>query len=233
MVSPWINCGRGIYSVTATRFSDVTHEVKPVEGGYRLVLTYNLVRPTEGPAQSAAILGNKTQRLRDILARWKENYDREGDCPSVVAYKLDHQYTDANLRFDHLKGGDQLKARYFRDSCAKEGFTMYLANIVKEVTGGVEDDYSGYYVSGVQEIQDITDESLKLSNVIGLDGTVVAKSMDLTEDDIDFVQGDIFDREPDDEDFEGYTGNEGSYATHWYRDTVRLSWPSVAFVIAG
>lgn len=44
--------------------------------------------------------------------------------------------------------------------------------------------------------------------------------MDVDENRI--VQPDLYesDREPDDEDFEGYTGNEGASATHWYRDAV-------------
>ena len=36
----------------------------------------------------------------------------------------------------------------------------------------------------------------------------------------DFLYTDAFDRDPDDEEYEGYTGNEGASATHIYRETV-------------
>jgi hypothetical protein len=198
--------------------------VKPVNDGYRLVLTYNLIQSSLGAPQSAAIFGSRTQKLRSTLARWKKGYtaDAEG-CPSVLAYQLDHQYTNANLRFDLLKGDDQLIARYFREGCAEEGFSIYLANIVKEVTRAEDVGY-GYG----DEINDITDESLTLSNVIDLNGTVVIDSMGFNEDDI--VQSDIFDRSSDEEKFEGYTGNEGAQTIHWYRDTVSFVCPGGPFV---
>lgn len=37
------------------------------------------------------------------------------------------------------------------------------------------------------------------------------------------IQDDAFKGDPDDEDYEGFTGNEGAHATHFYRPTVSLS----------
>jgi hypothetical protein len=52
------------------RFSDITHEVKPVISGRRLVLTYNLVHTTP---ESKELVANLTKRakLRDLLSWWK------------------------------------------------------------------------------------------------------------------------------------------------------------------
>lgn len=57
--------------------------------------------------------------------------------------------------------------------------------------------------------------------MVDLDGHVLGQEITIQEDDI--VQEDPFERGPDDEDYEGYTGNVGASAPHWYRDTVSVS----------
>jgi hypothetical protein len=52
-----------------------------------------------------------------------------------------------------------------------------------------------------------------------MNGKLVAENVDINEE--DFLEEHPFkDKTPDDEDYSGYTGNEGVSATHWYRDTV-------------
>jgi hypothetical protein len=52
-----------------------------------------------------------------------------------------------------------------------------------------------------------------------MNGKLVAENVDIDEE--DFLEENPFeDRTPDDEDYSGYTGNEGVSATQWYRDTV-------------
>ena len=77
------------------------------------------------------------------------------------------------------------------------------------------------YASDFHEIIDECDKSLKLKRIVDFAGRVVGTEFDVDEDNI--IQDEPFkDREPDEEDFEGYTGNEGASTTHWYRNTVSL-----------
>lgn len=55
--------------------------------------------------------------------------------------------------------------------------------------------------------------------MVALDGTLLAKNIALAED--NFIQEKVFDRDPDKEDYEGYMGNSGPDATHFYHDSVR------------
>ncbi|KAK5256442.1 hypothetical protein LTR16_003262 [Cryomyces antarcticus] len=64
---------------------------------------------------------------------------------------------------------------------------------------------------------------LKLDRVVSFDGSEIQRDVDIDESDI--VQVNPFDRDPDEEDYEGWTGNEGCNATHWYRDTVLVVAP--------
>lgn len=68
-------------------------------------------------------------------------------------------------------------------------------------------------------IGDEIDSSLSLEHVVDLDGSLRLADVDITEDDI--IQLEPFEgREPDNEDFQGFTGNEGATTTHWYRNSV-------------
>jgi len=49
-------------------YSDVQHEIKPVESGYRLVLTYNLIQNKSQAKQSAAALDTATMELGSLLS---------------------------------------------------------------------------------------------------------------------------------------------------------------------
>ncbi|KAJ9637150.1 hypothetical protein H2199_007436 [Coniosporium tulheliwenetii] len=176
--------------------------------------------------------------------------------PNELIYLLDHQYTEESLNFSALKGKDLVKAQLLKDVCDQTDCCLYLASLERKVFGGVEDGYEddyygcgfGYYddeesededesedrsenrptrgYSGdFHEIIDECDMSLKLKRIVDFDGNVVGTEFDADEDNI--VQEHPFkDREPDEEDFEGYTGNEGASATHWYRDTALVIVPS-------
>ncbi|KAI9040281.1 uncharacterized protein KD926_008371 [Aspergillus affinis] len=234
----------------AAWYADVSHEVKPVTSGYRIVLVYNLIhRP------SAALLpfrSNKAESLTDLLKSWALGAKRPGQyldgwdesdfreaCPPALIYVFEHQYTEAELSFARLKGVDRQRFAELQNACQKADFVILLANIEKNVTGGVDeskgDYYGGYYggsdsdgspsvnSDGVHSIQDMTECSLELSHVVNAEGQVVGTHVPFVENML--VPADVFDRSPDDEDFGGYTGNEGATTTHFYKQTGILILP--------
>jgi 2-oxoglutarate-Fe(II)-dependent oxygenase superfamily protein len=229
----------------AAWYSDITHEVKPVTLGYRIVLTYNLIhRP------SAMLLGsrdNLTPKLTSALELWaglcKETFpisdqpvewfpgDDDGACPTALLYMLDHKYTPAELSFSRLKGVDQARVAELRKACEQTGFPFFLANIVRSEMGSV-DEYAGRrwgYDSDpndgpyhrIHRIEESFESSLVLSHIVEPGDRTFAKEVDICDDDEIFVQDDVFGEDPDDEDFEGFTGNEGATTTHFYRRTVK------------
>jgi hypothetical protein len=77
---------------------------------------------------------------------------------------------------------------------------------------------------GFHTITDELETLTTLTKVVTLDGTMVAKIMPFDED--NFTSPDVFeDTTPDEEDYTGYTGNEGCPTTHFYRRTVRPRYP--------
>jgi hypothetical protein len=225
----------------AAWYADVMHEVKPVRSGYRIVLVYNLIhRP------SAALIkyrGDQIGSLNKLLAAWTVAVDNskhrleswenqvKDNCPAALVYLLDHQYSIAELSVTRLKGVDRHRFLQLQEACLKNGCDIYLANIEKSVSGGVEDDdgdyYGGYYGRGrrldsedFHTLEEVYEDSLELLHIVDMQGVVAGKNISFSESMI--IQDDAFKGDPDDEDFEGFTGNEGAHATHFYRQTVSL-----------
>lgn len=171
---------------------------------------------------------------------------------------LDHKYTDANLRLDHMKGKDAYLARYLQSACLDQDFCFFLANLERTISGGCEDTYDPYDHYGARrgynwhsdddeedndelssnsdetgssgtglddyhELGDIYDTSLTLRTFYRANGQLLAKGIPLKE--VDIVQEDPFDRNPDSEDYEGFTGNAGASATHTYRNSCIVIMP--------
>ncbi|KAG7004618.1 hypothetical protein G7Y79_00024g055680 [Physcia stellaris] len=195
-------------------YADVTHEVKPITSGYRLVLVYNLIQDSHVSSPSAALTVGEKMRLEMC-------YDR-GIRPA-------RKYTDASLSLQALKGEDRVKAEYLRETCAEAGVCFYLASMEHTKYGSVEnnfydDDSDEDHSAHHHTLEDVIEEELSLKRVVDLHGHLLARNVAINEEDI--VEEDPFDgRDPDHEDYEGYTGNAGASATHWYHDTVLVLVP--------
>jgi hypothetical protein len=194
-------------------YADVIHEVRPVVSGYRIVLTFNLVQNGLAVRRSLADHDGLSASLKSTMMQWSEHGSR-----SYLISLLEHKYTDASLSLNRLKGVDHSRGNHVAMLAQQCNFICYLASVEKVVSGGAEEDYGPW--RGFHEIFDAEDK-LHLKRVVDLDGNVVLENVPIEEE--DFVQSEPFNRRPDEEDYEGYTGNEGAYATHWYRDTVRIS----------
>ncbi|KAB8251929.1 hypothetical protein BDV35DRAFT_387690 [Aspergillus flavus] len=224
----------------AAWYADVTHEVKPVTSGYRVVLIYNLIhRPSTALLESR---GSSTENITRLLDPWARaagvdpipyldgwNNRIHDTCPPALIYVLGHQYTNAALNFSRLKGVDQCRFAELRGACQRAGFDIFLANIEKKEMGAVEDDgsfYGGSYDrggNGTHRIDYLIESSLTLSHVVDSGGIAVGRDIPFPKDML--IQTSVFDRDPDKEDFQGFTGNEGASATHFYHETGVLIFP--------
>ena len=209
------------------------YKIKPVLSGYRVVLTFNLVYTGQSVLPGLDTQVEHHQTLKTILSKWNANDDF---LPQHMIYLLAHEYTQANLRLDHLKGADRHRVDTLVSAAMATEFEVMLCLVEREIQGGVEDGddaYGGYggwggYGSRMSDenhtITDVQEESLTMTRVVRLDGTMFLHDVEIEEDDI--VQRNPFDgRDADNEDYEGWTGNEGCFATQWYNDAAVLIMP--------
>ncbi|MCJ1313989.1 hypothetical protein MMC25_007669 [Agyrium rufum] len=193
-------------------YSDIEYAVQKVTSGHRLVLTYNLIHKKQGSPPRAESSGKPEQDLAKLFTMKDGQSSANFNWP--VAYVLNHQYTEANLRMDHLKGKDRAIATSLQRACEKGGLSMHLSNMAYEITGGCDEDSNG---EGFHDIDDEIERELKLTYVVRPNGALCAKDLPFGEEHI--LQEEPFKRRPDDEEFSGWTGNEGTSTTHFYRDS--------------
>ena len=118
-------------------YADCRHEVRPVQEGYRVTLTYNLTLDGAGSAPAA---GTVEPATIDALARClREHFEtplpsrrlRDAGAPdrppSRLVYLLDHEYTEHGLAWHRLKGNDAARAAALQAAAERCGCEMVLA----------------------------------------------------------------------------------------------------------
>jgi len=208
----------------------VVHEVTRLTNGYRFVLTLNLTADPQGVHPSPEINCDVHNGLRRLLKQWQSNISssKASSCECII-HLLDYEYTQQGLKLQSLKGRDLDVVRALCEACSAIGILCFLANCEKEVSGGCEEDFGyggrfrGYgskYSGSYHTIEDVFDTSLRLKWIVDMGGRLVAENVDINQADL-LDENSFENKTPNDEEYSGYTGNEGASATHWYRDSVR------------
>ncbi|KAF2209750.1 hypothetical protein CERZMDRAFT_100156 [Cercospora zeae-maydis SCOH1-5] len=219
-------------------YSDVQHEVQEVTSGYRIVLTYNLVQ-IENPVPNLSALGTAQDfsDLKRALKYWSASKT------GPVLHILEHKYTDVSLRLSAMKGADRSRVMALQQFAEKYKYNLFLGSMEHERTGSTGDDFDPHYRDnwyqdseeeessddgGYHVIDEVCDQKTVLKRVVVPDeaGTQILTDVYVNEDVLLWDEAFTGEREPDEHEYEGYTGNAGAQATHWYRDTVVILVPA-------
>jgi hypothetical protein len=180
---------------TLAWYSDVTHEIAKLTDGYRLVLTYKLIQ-AEGTYGSAESLYKQSEVLATLLLGWHSIPDRD----TMLFYPLDHQYTQVSLSLANMKGRDAAVSQILYKTCSDRGIFLFFGHL-----------------NGEAEYESEHEISLELGTVYSCDGQEIAS--DIRVDESRILRTGLFDRDPDSEHEEQYTGNEHTPAVSRYRET--------------
>ena len=218
-------------------FADCEHELKPVTEGFRVVLVYNLVMAHN---RDPSFLPSASALMEEQMRLQKLGWESKSVCHS---YLLEHKYTQTNLRIANMKGRDRVVVDLLRSAKDADGnllFTVSFVLIERWVSGSPSYEHeSSYkrrrYYSDDDEsddddrshvMEEVLDESTSIKLWLGPDGTPYCNSQlkkpsnlenSLLMDCHDL--GDLFDEDddkPDEQQFEGYTGNAGPSLEYWY-----------------
>jgi len=211
-------------------YSDVTHEVLPVQSGYRCVLTYNLATTPGQTRPAASALDMELEPLRGTMKYWLRDLAKTNSIhvPSHLYHALDYEYTEASMSLEALKAEDFARVQALRDLADELHFEIFLALLEKIEQGEVAHDFSckrGRYDSDEEDddesdgphfIEEVLETSYTVKSLRTLDGKTIASNYGF---DLRFsLLNDPFeDLEIAREDYESYQGNWGPSATHWYR----------------
>ena len=221
-------------------YADCEHELKPLTSGYRLCLVYNLVVSSsktsasveETDVPSAENLAANLQNLQQLVKEWNDgSYEND-----VCGYLLDHKYTKTNLHFSQLKGQDKEVVDLLRTAKDENGrplLTVCLVLLEKHESGSAECGYSYYRGRGDRGphiMEEVHETTYGNSHWIGSDDKILnnlkipfhAESCLLLDDE---EYEDIFEEDPDNEEYESYTGNAGPSLEYWYYRSAVVFWP--------
>ncbi|KAH7117235.1 hypothetical protein B0J13DRAFT_203422 [Dactylonectria estremocensis] len=191
-------------------FSDVTHEVKELRSGYRLVLTYKIFGSSQTNLSASSIL-SQTENLKAMLVNWRAKYPQAEN----LMYPLDHQYTKSSLSLDNMKGRDRAVCSSLQNICSAAGFYLMFAHMTHEET---EEGAGSYGYSDDDE-----EGSTTLDTVYAPDGSDVASGVSVELANI--LGYSIKDKDPDSEEEGDFTGNESAPSKFRYHKTVALVLP--------
>lgn len=196
-------------------YADCRHEVLPVQAGWRVALSFDLMLPAGVPqAPSQA-----DPRLRNALSQVFGLPDAPNDRPWMLL--LDHEYTEHGLRWPLLKGADRPRVAALRAAAGELDLVMYLA--LAELHESWTAQPAGRRSEAV-EPDELIDDSLTLDYWLDEQGQVVSRSS------VSFEAGDatsLVDNGPEhlvDEQYEGYMGNYGETLDYWYRRAALVLW---------
>lgn len=194
-------------------YADCRHEVTPVDEGWRIVLTFDLVLPA-GPARPHTPV--HPPLLNALRAHF---HPKDGDpCLQPWVLLLDHEYTERGLRWRLLKGEDRARVDALRAASEPLGLTVHLALAAIHEQWTAIDGYTGRRgVPGDPEPDELIDEDMVLDFWVDADDRPLrrdalhvapADAVSFTETGEDFLV---------DEEYEGYMGNYGETLDYWYR----------------
>ena len=194
-------------------YTDVTHEVKPVTSGYRLAISYNLVNASPGlPPPHLPDLHSAVSAVERIFHKWKKGGYEEPES-GVIAYIMEHEYSGASFESAALKGRDATVISNIKGVAEKHGVCLNLGILVCEMSGeadpwGEEDDWGP-----PPKMEMVNETEYKIETLYDLEGDI-AEGEDpiILDPESDMIPQDpgFEGQDPDDEEFEGYTGNVSS-----------------------
>lgn len=215
----------------AAFYADCEHEVKPLRSGVRLCLVYNLTLAKAGKSIGAPRNQQYAAGIADILRGWPA----DASAPMKMAITLGHQYTEAGLAWDTLKGVDAAQARALADAAQLAGCHVHLALLTLCESGSLKYAYENYgrgtgrrrygeEISGENEMDELYDSTLTAAHWrTPAGGRPALGEVPIETDEV--VPEESLRAVTPEEDVDGYMGNEGMTLTRWYRHAAILLWP--------
>lgn len=222
----------------AAFYADCEHEVRPVDAGYRLCLVFNLLRGAAGdgpPAKAPSYDAEDAQATRLLKAAFGSK-----GAPRKLVWLMAHQYSQAELGFDALKGVDAAVVGVLRRAAEAAACEVHLAVMNIEESGPAEvhyapsrgrryrDDFESDDIDAAAvdyEVVEVSDTDRYIDHWIATDGLGRAFGrLPLAEGEL-LPAGALDDVPPDEDRLLEATGNEGVSFERAYRRAALILWP--------
>ena len=208
-------------------YADCQHEVKRVQRGRRLCLTYNLVLKKRWAKKSPERPVSETEVLADAMRQYVGKQPRE-----TLVFAFEHQYTQKGLSQELLKGADRSLAELVIGAAELAGCRVYLAQVERHLMQFADDgswgsqrrwDHRKVNVANL-ELGESYEDDLHGSEWHDLNGkSQPIGAIRLSKTSI-VSRTPLDDWVPTSEEYEGYTGNAGNTLDRWYHRSAIVVW---------
>jgi len=193
-------------------YADCRHEVLPVEDGWRVALSFDLVLPKASHPPAAPA----DPELLRLLAAEFGTEAAPRTTPWVLL--LDHEYSEHGLRWAQLKGADRARALALRSAGQALGLQVDLALAELHETWTAEVAYEGRRRGrGEPEPGELIEEQLTLGWWVDAQDGPRSRHAQRIDPADTFSLRDTGPEDLVDEEYEGYMGNYGETLDYWYR----------------
>ncbi|HYC89125.1 MAG TPA: 2OG-Fe(II) oxygenase [Thermoanaerobaculia bacterium] len=236
-------------------YADCRHEVRPVTGGARVVLTYNLLAKGVATAMPPQVEPHTLDVLAGALQRHFETplagrFGGEAAPPDRLVYLLDHEYTARGLRWHLLKGADAARASALQTVAGRLDCEIFLAQADVHETWQCESDPDDWYPSrrrawrdswddfdgdddpgdsGGDDVEpiltDLIDSDIELRNWVAAGSKTPAAISSAVRDEELCYTRPSSDMSPFQSEHTGYMGNWGNTLDRWYHRAAIVMWP--------
>ncbi len=236
----------------AAFYADCEHEIRPVTSGFRLALVYNLTLEKQKSKRNltAPTTREYIAKAATLLREWSSQASGSSDdaTPLKLAVLLDHQYTQAGLTRESLKGIDRTRSDVLFAAAREADCDASLALVTLWQSGSAEPSGDNGYGFGRRrsygrykdeseddsedesgsehEMGELFDSSLTAEHFSDADGNPLSFGEIPLDDEEILAKQPLSEGEPDREDFEGYTGNAGMTLERWYHRAAIVVWPA-------
>lgn len=228
-------------------YADCYHEVKEVQSGYRLALTYNLFFKSK----SMTIALKRNVDLEKSLQSYFLNPPERGrysevSYPNWLVYLLDHEYTQSSLDWFNLRGLDRDRVAELLTCADHLGLTAHLTLADVHETWSTEGDYDWtrrrrhrWYdgedeedAADDYELTELIEDEIILRHWVTRSGqkigdrdTYVPRQMVCWTKSVDQFK-------PFKSNYEGYMGNYGNTLDRWYHRAAIVLWKNESDLIS-
>lgn len=223
----------------AAFYADCPHEVKKVEKGYRLSLTYNLILENGENVEKEAEISAPEDLILSLHEYFfqgeapQENPPHSKSYPQKLVYLLDHEYTEAGMSWNHLKNGDHQRAQALKAAAQLLNLDIHMALADIHESWTCTEDYDNYRSlrwrrdhdnDDDYELDELIDEDITLKNWIDVDNNPVSHAeTSVSKDQLCWTKA-TDECDPFDSDYEGYMGNYGNTLDRWYHRAAIVLW---------
>jgi predicted 2-oxoglutarate/Fe(II)-dependent dioxygenase YbiX len=223
----------------AAFYADCQHEITPVTAGFRICVVYNLAITGKKQQPTAP---NNAPAVEQAAALLKEIFDDTSTDRSKIAIPFSHEYSEAGLEPNQLKGADRTRAEVLVRAAESLEYQCYFALLTHEQSGEV--DYDSWSVRQYNsrrsyrwshhddehtdpdevEMGEVYEEERSLDHWVDPEGHKQPFGrMHFEENELLCPEG--RDHWSIKQEIREATGNEGVSMDRWYRQGVIVIWP--------